>query len=110
MTNRAKLAPLRDLSQLILQTKLMSLEKASRARQHCLDNLAELDRPNPDAGLNPIVAGEVAMRYALWADQRRSDLNVILAKRTAEWIEARDAAAKSFGRDQALSGLSQRKI
>ena len=45
------------------------------------------------------------MRYQLWADQRRSDINLTLARQTVTWTEARQDAARAFGRDQALNRL-----
>ena len=105
MKDREKLAQLTLLSQLVLDTRLIALRQAALARQQSLDHLADLDRPQPITDLSPIVAGEVAMRYQLWADQRRSDLNLTLARQTVTWTEARQDAARAFGRDQALNRL-----
>jgi hypothetical protein len=49
------------------------------------------------------------MRYALWADQRRSEINLVLARQTVEWVEARQEAARAFGRNQVLQKLRERK-
>ena len=45
------------------------------------------------------------MRYQLWADQRRSAINLILARQTAAWSEARKDAAEAFGRDAVIAKL-----
>ena len=105
MTDRSRMLQLNILSQLVLDTRLMSLRQAALARQQSLDLLAELDLPQPDTDLPPVKAGEVAMRYQLWADQRRSEINLTLARQTATWTEARQEAAHAFGRDQALNRL-----
>lgn len=109
MSEPAKLARLRQVSQLVLDGKLNALERAARDRQLSLDHLAELNRPQPASDLPVQIAGEVAMRYQNWADRRRSEINLALARQTAEWVEAREAAARAFGHNQALNGLIARK-
>lgn len=109
MRDREKLAQITTLSQLVLDGRLATLERASRERQQSLDHLTELNRPLPLTDLPAIVAGEVAMRYQLWADQRRAEVNLILARQTVQWVEARQEAAQAFGRNQALNGLITRK-
>jgi hypothetical protein len=105
MTEKEKLGQLRHISQLMLDLRLMTLERASQARQESLDHLAELNRPSPPTDLNPVTAGEVTMRYQLWADQRRSAINLVLARQTVEWTEARKDAAEAFGRSSVLGKL-----
>ena len=105
MTDRSRMVQLNILSQLVLDTKLMCLRQAALARQQSLDLLAELDLPQAETDLAPVKAGEIAMRYQLWADQRRSEINLNLARQTATWTEARHEATRAFGRDQALTRL-----
>ncbi len=105
MSEREKMARITTLSQLVLDGRLAALDRASRARQASLDHLTELNRPLRPTDLSPIVEGEVAMRYQLWADQRRSEINLMLARQTAAWVEARQEAATAFGRNQALRTL-----
>jgi hypothetical protein len=107
MSDRERLKRLAEVSSLLLDRRLLALEKAAQARQTSLDRLAELDRPATSADLPPLVVEEIAMRYALWADQRRSDINLTLAKQTAEWVEARQEAAHAFGRNQVLGNLTK---
>ena len=109
MSDRAKLARIKVVSQLVLDGRLNALERAARVRQHSLDHLAALARPVADSDLPLAVAGEVAMRYQGWADQRRAEINLILARQTVEWAEARQAAALAFGRNQAVQSLIDRK-
>ena len=108
MTDKAKLARLVELSSLILDTRLLALETAARARQNSLDRLAEINKPSAAANLPLVAAAEVALRYELWADQRRSEINTVLARQTAEWDEARQEAARAFGRNQVLGKLRDR--
>lgn len=109
MSEREKLAQLRQVSQLRLDISLLAVEKAAQARQASLDHLATLNRPLPPTDLDPIRAGEVTLRYQNWADQRRSAINMDLARQTVEWEEARQNAAVAFGRDQVIGKLEQRR-
>jgi len=105
MSDKVKLTQLRHVSQLLLDVRLMKLERATQARQESLDRLSELNRPAPPGDLNPVIAGEVAMRYQLWADQRRSAINLVLARQTVAWTEARRDASEAFGRNQIIGKL-----
>ena len=109
MSDREKLVQISQLSKLVLDSRLSTLETKARARQQSLDHLVELNRPFAPSDLSLAVAGDVSMRYQRWADQRRSEINLTLARQTAEWIEARHDAALAFGRNQALIGLIARK-
>lgn len=109
MSNTEKLRRLEEVSSLILDTRMMALEKAARARQLSLDRLAEINKPASATNLPLVQAAEVAMRYELWADQRRTEINAVLARQTAEWNDARQEAALAFGRNQALGKLRERK-
>ena len=108
MRDLEKLRRLAEISALLRDTRMLALETAARARQSSLDHLAALDRPTSADDLPPIVAGEVAMRYALWADRRRSEINQLLARQTVEWQQARDEAALAFGRAQVVGKLAAR--
>ena len=108
MNDREKLARLQGLTRLMLDMRLMELEKAAQARQASLDHLAELARPQPPADPNPIVAAEVALRYENWADQRRSAINLDLARQTIAWEEARQNASLAFGRNAVIAKLKEK--
>jgi hypothetical protein len=109
MNDHERLGHLHLVSQLMLDVRLMTLKRAAQARQESLDHLAELNRPDIPADLNPIIAGEVAMRYQLWADQRRSAINLVLARQTAEWTEARKEASMAFGRNSVIGKLQDKR-
>ncbi len=108
MNDREKLAQLRKISQHLLDVRLFALEQAAKARQTSLDHLAELNRPAPPHDLNPIAAGEVTMRYENWADGRRAEINMTLARQTVDWADARQAAALAFGRNAVIGKLQGR--
>lgn len=108
MTGRQQLDQLAVLGQLILDAKLSALRAAALAREESLARLADLARPHPAGGLLPLAAEEVRLRYEMWADQRRADINRTLAQQTVAWTEARDAATTAFGRTEALRSLQAR--
>jgi hypothetical protein len=107
MKDREKLAQLRHISQVLLEVRLLALDQAAKARQTSLDHLAELNTPAVQTDLNPIVAGEVTLRYENWADHRRSEINLVLARQTADWVEARQNAALAFGRNSVIGKLQR---
>ena len=103
-----RIARLRSLADLLLDMRLSDLRTVAAARAESLERLADLDRAPPASDLPDLAAAEVAMRYQSWADQRRAEINLTLARQTATWIEARDDARLAFGKSQALQGLAGR--
>jgi hypothetical protein len=108
MSERAKLVQLQQVSQVMLDVRLLALDRAAKARQASLDHLADLNKPATPTDLNPVVAGEVAVRYENWADHRRSEINLALARQTVDWVEARQHAALAFGRNAVIGKLMDR--
>jgi hypothetical protein len=45
------------------------------------------------------------VRYQHWADLRRAEINLVLARQTVDWMEARGAAQSAFGRAEVLRQL-----
>lgn len=104
-----RLIGLHRLARMAFEVELASLRAAAGRKEASLAALATLSQPaQPAPGLSPVAAGLAALHYQRWADQRRAELNTRLAKQTAEWMEARDKAARSFGRAEALSRLAAR--
>lgn len=107
--NRAnEIARLKELAALARDDRLTHLREAARRREQSLMQIAALERDGQDVDLAPVAAGLVALRYQAWADVRRSELNVVLARQTADWLSARDEARIAFGRCEALHGVMQR--
>ncbi|MDT8857983.1 hypothetical protein RNZ50_23715 [Paracoccaceae bacterium Fryx2] len=107
MTQRDQLARLGQVSQLILDLRLSELHTAARARQDSLDRLAGL-AAEPADGLSPIAAARAELHYQRWAEARRAEINLTLARQTADWLGAQAAARRAFGQAQALRGLAQK--
>lgn len=107
MKDTERLHRLGQISALLRERKLHSLQCAAQARQVSLNRLATLDAPMPAPDLPSIAAEEVALRYAVWVDQRRREINLTLARQTAEWHLAQQEAAEAFGRDQVVQSLAE---
>jgi hypothetical protein len=108
MTNAKDLARLGQISQLILDVKLAALHVATGKRQQSLDLIANLNLPSAPGDLSPVAAHHAELRYQHWADARRAEINLLLARQTAEMHLARDEAGQAFGKNQALRGLQKR--
>lgn len=106
MTDRKIAARLAVLADLVLQDRLAKLRKAAAARattQAQIEGLAEA----PAEGLDPLVAARQSVQYQLWADARRQELNLVLARQTAQWMTAHAAAANAFGRAQVTERIAE---
>ena len=103
-----KLRPLVDISQLMLDHKLAALTRAASAREESKARLTGLSQPPAETDLPLAAAAQAGLLYARWAEARRAEINLTLARQTAEWIEAQDAARQAFGRADALRRLSDR--
>jgi hypothetical protein len=108
MSKASDLARLGQISQLILDVKLAALHVAAGKRQQSLDLLANLNLPSAPSDLSPVAAHHAELRYQHWADARRGEINLLLARQTAEMNVARDDAGQAFGKDQALRRLRVR--
>ena len=100
------LRPLVEISQLMLDHKLAALTRAAAAREESRTRLAGLSRPLAETDLPLAAAAQAGLLYERWAEARRAEINLTLARQTVEWIEARDAARQAFGRADALRRLS----
>lgn len=101
---------LRTVADLIFDLQLSALETAARAKSKSLEQLAGLNVAHAETSDFQGAAAELAaLNYQRWADVRRGEINQTLARQTAEWMEARDAARQAFGRTEALRRLMARK-
>jgi hypothetical protein len=70
--------------------------------------LSAINQTEKPIDLEPIVAAQIGLEYERWADARRAELNLVIARQTAAWLEARGEAQAAFGRVQALRALASR--
>lgn len=108
MSKASDLARLAEVAQLMLDHRLGQLSKAACDMERSRMQLSAINQAAQPANLEPVTAEKVALSYDRWADQRRSELNLVIARQTAGWLEARTDAQTAFGRVQALRGLATR--
>ncbi len=105
-----ELAALGRLTRLALDTRLGALSGARAACDATAAKLQALDAgaAPPVEGLDFAAAARAGLLYDRWIARRRSELNLVLARQTAEWRELRDAATRDFGRDAAVEALRKK--
>lgn len=108
MSQAKDLKRLSDVAQLLFDSRLDQLHRAARELERSRMQLAAISQVDRSADLDPVTAGKVGLSYDRWADQRRSELNLVIARQTVDWMEARGEAQTAFGRVQALQGLATR--
>lgn len=105
MTVSKQLCDLKQLSDLMLDQRLLALRRAQTARVETQDRIAALDLPDFPAGCSLATAAHAALLYQTWAELRRKDLNLTLARQTVTEIEAKDAARTAFSKQRVLTNL-----
>ena len=108
MSQAKDLKRLAEVAQLMLDHRLGQLHGAASELERSRMQLGAINEAGRPADLEPVTAGKVALTYDRWADQRRAELNLVIARQTAAWMEARSEAQTAFGRVQALQGLTTR--
>ena len=99
---------LADLAQLMLDHRLGQLRVSAGQLEQSKMQLSAINRSPEPMDLDPILTARVGLGYDRWADVRRAELNLVIARQTAHWLEARSEAQTAFGRVQALHGLAAR--
>jgi hypothetical protein len=105
MSKTTDLSRLAALAQLMLDHRLGQLRLSADALDQSRMQLAAVNRASEPADLDPVTAVRVGLGYDRWADVRRAELNLVIARQSASWHEARSDAQTAFGRVQALQGL-----
>lgn len=108
MSEAKDLKRLAEVAQLMLDHRLGQLHGAAAELERSRMQLAAINQAGRPADLEPVTAGKVALAYDRWADQRRAELNLVIARQTVDWMEAKGEAQTAFGRVQALQGLATR--
>lgn len=106
MSKARDLSRLADLAQLMLDHRLGQLRQSADALDQSRMQLAAVNRAAKPADLDPVTAARVGLGYDRWADVRRAELNLVIARQSAAWHEARSEAQTAFGRVQALQALA----
>ena len=100
-----RLKRLEAIAGLRLDLGLSRLREAAKAKADSEEKLTILAKPRPAQTLDPVTEALAEARWQGWADVRRARLNLLLARQTAEWLQARDDARVDFGRNEVLSAL-----
>ena len=109
MNQKQQLAKLQQIAGLLLDSRLAALQTAARAKAESEAQLTGLaDFVVASADISTVAAEKAALTYQRWADTRRVELNLLLARQTVAWMEARDAARVAFGKTEALAGVARK--
>lgn len=109
MTSAKDLRRLGELTGMMLDIRLADLRRAAALRDECTALLKDIQAPPPVVeGLEGAASELAQLTYQRWVDLRREELNRQLAEKTADWLEAADAARSAFGKDRALTSLTAR--
>lgn len=109
MSQKQQLAKLQQIAGLMLDSRLAALQTAARAKAESEAQLSGLaGAVAAPADISAVAAEKAALNYQRWADARRAELNLVLARQTVVWMEARDAARVAFGKTEALAGVARK--
>lgn len=108
---KADLAKLQSLAELSLDHQLSALRQAAEAKSRSEAALADLAKPVtfPQDGFEGVSVDLSGLAFQRWADARRSEINLSLARQTHAWLEAKEAAQVAFGKAQALRRLVEKQ-
>ena len=108
MTKARDMTRIAELAQLMLDHRLGQLRTTRNELDRSRSQLQAINTAAEPADLPLVAAQAVGLTYKRWADVRRSDLNLVIARQTADWIHTHEEAGTAFGRLQALRGLVEK--
>ena len=87
----------------MLDHQLSDLQQKAKIKARSEAALAALaQEQGPLEGLEGMAAELAGLAYQRWADARRGEINIVLARQTRDWLEAQDSARLAFGKAEAL--------
>ena len=102
---KRNLTRLQQLATMIRDREMAGLRAAQLAREASEARLADLAKPMPTQDLDPIAAALTEIRWQRWADRRRAEINLQLARQIVECDRMRDGACHAFARSDVLRRL-----
>lgn len=105
MTDDDRVRRLAEMARMVLDARSAEMARIAAERDALKDQLAELNAPRRAEGLTPAAAAQALFSYEAWASRRRSDLNLQIAAKHAEWLSHLEETRQAFGRNQVLSQL-----
>jgi hypothetical protein len=108
MKDAARITAIAQVNELALDQRLLALKAARTARTSTQARIAALEMTDYDTGCLVMATAQVALLYQAWSEDRRKQLNLLLARQTVTEIEADTAARTAFSKKIALQGLATR--
>lgn len=108
MTRKEDFSRIASLADLLLDHRLSQMRQAAAQLERSQMQMAAIEKAAAPADLPEVISGLVGVDYRRWADVRKAELNIVMARQTAAAIAARAEAEMAFGRVQALRGISAR--
>ena len=108
MTRAQQMQRLLRVTETGMNAALLEVRTHVDARQAIDQRIAELEEAHRSVLYNPVMAATLSgadQRWLVWAEEERRRLNAALARARVTEARARAAAAKSFGRHQAMQGV-----
>lgn len=114
MKDLARLSELSALTEAEFQARQARMTRLRLREQAIRDTMRkiEADRAEQLAGLHladPAVRAGAVLAWETWVEQRQKALTLDLARLRVEMAEAKEALARSFGRDTALKAMIGRR-
>lgn len=106
MEHAKSITKLQVLAGLLLDHRLSTLQSAARAKAQSEAALARLAQTTEADGLVGAAAALAGLQYQRWAEARRAEINLVLARQTRDWLDAQATAREAFGKAEALKGLA----
>jgi hypothetical protein len=109
MNKTQKMARLRALTQMVLDSHLGDLRAKASQRQATIEKLEGLRAPSPTLGEGAGISDALAaLNFQIWAEARRAELSQILARQTAVWLDSRDHARQAFGKARGFDAVIEK--
>lgn len=106
MNRRNDIARLQMIAGLLLDHRLALLHAASEAKARTEEKLAGLAADQQIEGLEGAAGALAGLAYKRWADVRRAEINLVLARETRDWLDAQDRAREAFGKSVVLDRIA----
>lgn len=100
----ARIEALARLAEFIREAELSRLARAAAAHEVVKRELVAHDAAAQNGEISDAWS---KARHDAWRAHKRASLNTALARETALWLEARDAAARAVGRAEVLTKLAK---
>lgn len=105
MSEEQRLKRLAEMAGMVLDARSAEMARIASERDALKAQLAELNVSRSAEGLSPAAAAQALFSYEAWASRRRSELNLQIAAKQAEWLSHLEETRQAFGRNQVLSQL-----